>query len=67
MPRTRGEQSSEREERIKKLLKDGIHVIDLGAGLEHCPVTGQATERNPRDPVDPCQSCGRFGLTGQMV
>ena len=60
-------EKDEKEKRIKKLLKEGIHVIDSRAGQQHCPITGKVTERNPRDLVDPCQSCGRNGLTGQMM
>jgi|GEM_PF-1154721 len=57
----------EKEKRIKRLLNEGIHVIDSGANLVYCPVTGKVAECKPRELVNPCQICGRHDLTGQII
>jgi hypothetical protein len=61
------EKSEEKEKRIKKLLKEGTHVIDSSRRVAICPSTKKETNHGPYDPVGPCKACGRTDVNVQLA
>lgn len=67
MPKVGQEKPEDREKRKKGLLAQGIHVLDSVKGEAICGTTKKVTPHGPRDLALPCRSCGRDGLTVQLL